>query len=182
MNEEKQQRKLKIDFSELAYAMEDSAVEHSYYLDLETGRTLMVADETRRQLEEIYEQSPDAEMGEGDFDLESSLKELDLPDWQKDVLREANEIENGFGSRYISIPHGDPGDSYSDMVDFIDTVLDEHLAELLGVAIDGKGAFRRFKDVLFNYPEEEKRWFKYKEDKQYERVMEWLDDTGIDIA
>jgi len=36
---------------------------------------------------------------------------------------------------------------------FIATVEDDHLAELLEVAINGKGAFRRFKDVLLKLPQ-----------------------------
>ena len=38
------------------------------------------------------------------------------------------------------------------MEDFIATVRNPHLRELLEVAIMGRGAFRRFKDVLYNYP------------------------------
>ena len=37
------------------------------------------------------------------------------------------------------------------------------LVELLEVAVNGKGAFRHFKDVLLNYPEEEERWFQIKD-------------------
>ena len=51
------------------------------------------------------------------------------------------------------------------MEDFIATVEGERLAELLEVAIKGKGAFRRFKDVLLNYPEERVRWFEFKDDR-----------------
>jgi len=59
--------------------------------------------------------------------------------------------------RYERIPKDDSYQSYADMQDFIATVEDEHLAELLEVAINGKGAFRRFKDVLLGYPEERER-------------------------
>jgi hypothetical protein len=41
------------------------------------------------------------------------------------------------------------GPGYGDMRDFIGTVTDDALAGRLGVAIQGKGAFRRFKDTLF---------------------------------
>ena len=58
------------------------------------------------------------------------------------------------------------------MEDFIATVEDEHLAELLEVAIDGKGAFRRFKDVLAHYPEERERWFRFKDTRMEQRALE----------
>jgi hypothetical protein len=61
-------------------------------------------------------------------------------------------------------------------------VEDEHLSELLEVAINGKGAFRRFKDVLLNYPEERERWFQFKDDRMKERALEWLDDIDVTLV
>lgn len=45
------------------------------------------------------------------------------------------------------------------MVSFIETIEDDHLVELLTGAIDGNGAFRRFKDVSYDYPEEWGWWW-----------------------
>jgi hypothetical protein len=61
-------------------------------------------------------------------------------------------------------------------------VKDEHLAELLEVAINGKGAFRRFKDVLLRYPEKRERWFKFKDERMEERALEWLEDIGVTLS
>ena len=69
-----------------------------------------------------------------------------------------------------------------DMQAFIATVEDDHLAELLEVAINGKGAFRRFKDVMLNYPEERERWFQFKDDRMKERAREWLDDIDVTLV
>lgn len=66
------------------------------------------------------------------------------------------------------------------MVDFIATVKNERLAELLEVAINGKGAFRRFKDVLLSYPEEREGWFQFKDDRIQKRALGWL--GGIDVS
>jgi len=84
--------------------------------------------------------------------------------------------------RYERIPKDDSYQSYADMQDFIATVEDEHLAQLLEVAINGKGAFRRFKDVLLGYPEERERWFKLKDDRMRERTLEWLDDIDVTLS
>jgi len=83
--------------------------------------------------------------------------------------------------RYELIPKAESRKGYEDMVDFIATVTDEHLAELLEVAVNGKGAFRRFKDVLLNYAEERERWFRFKEDRTLERALEWLGDIGVTL-
>lgn len=80
------------------------------------------------------------------------------------------------------IPEVESYEGYEDMEDFIATVEDEHLAELLEVAIDGKGAFRRFKDVLARYPEEKERWFRFKDVRMEQRALEWLDDIGISLV
>ena len=68
------------------------------------------------------------------------------------------------------------------MQDYVATVKDEHLAELLEVALNGKGAFRRFKDVLLSYPEERERWFNFRDDRVQERALEWLDDIDITLS
>ncbi len=84
--------------------------------------------------------------------------------------------------RYEQIPKAQSYEGYEDMKDFIATVEDEHLAELLEVAINGKGAFRRFKDVLLGYLEERERWFKFKDDRVRERALEWLDDIDVTLS
>ena len=92
-----------------------------------------------------------------------------------------DRIEEDF-ERYEQIPRAESEEGYEDMVDFIATVEDERLAGLLEVSINGKGAFRRFKDVLLNYPDERERWFTYKDDRREERAMDWLDEIGVTLA
>ena len=89
-------------------------------------------------------------------------------------------IEDGPDS-YEKIPRVESHEGYDDMVDFIATVDDEYVTELLEVAINGKGAFRRFKDVLLNYPEERERWFQFKDDRVQEEALEWLDDIDVSL-
>ena len=83
--------------------------------------------------------------------------------------------------RYERIPEAESHKGYEDMVEFIATVKDERLVELLEVAINGKGAFRRFKDVLLNYPEERESWFQFKDDRMEEKALEWLDDIDVSL-
>jgi len=89
-----------------------------------------------------------------------------------------DQIEEDF-DRYERIPKAESHEGYEDMEDFIATVKDERLVELLEVAINGRGAFRRFKDVLLRYPEERERWFQFKDERMQERAHEWLDDIGV---
>lgn len=83
--------------------------------------------------------------------------------------------------RFLNIPTEESYKGYNDMAEFIETVEDKHLFELLSVAINGKGAFRRFKDVLGRYPDERERWFAFEEQRAKERVLEWLEDEDIEV-
>ena len=113
------------------------------------------------------------------LDLETGEIDLvgdDLDDEDSLALRE--NIEND-PDRYEQIPKAESRDGYQDMQDFIATVKDDHLAEVLETAIEGKGAFRRFKDVLLRYPDERERWFKFSDERMKERASEWLSDIGV---
>lgn len=99
-----------------------------------------------------------------------------------DEIDEIEQRVNSGPERYRVIPSIDSSEAYDDMVKFIDTIEDRHLAELLSVAIGGKGAFRRFKDVLLSYPIERQRWFEFQSDLMVRRVEEWLQEIGIEPA
>jgi hypothetical protein len=78
--------------------------------------------------------------------------------------------------------HGEgSGDGYRDMVDFIDTVTDEDRADRLGIAIQGRGAFGRFKRVLDRWPEELTRWFGFSDERKRGRARAWLADAGYRV-
>jgi len=181
MSEGRFPRRLRVDLSELEVAFDDASWERSYYLDLETGKVLMVTEEFRQELERLHEEAIPGESIDEEANVTTVLDQLQLPDWEREALREANQVEEGFGTRYISIPRSESTESYGDMEEFITMVEDEHLVELLEVAINGKGAFRRFKDVLANYPAERERWFHFKDNRIRERMLEWLKDEGIEL-
>ena len=102
-----------------------------------------------------------------------------MDDEESEKLKDRIEEDS---ERYERIPKAESHEGYRDMEDFIATVDNEHRAELLVVAINGKGAFRRFKDVLLNYPEERERWFKFKDDRMEERALEWLEDIDVTLS
>jgi hypothetical protein len=173
-------RKLKIDLADLAMAFENASLESQSYLDQETGEVVLVTDETRREVEDIYEELADAQR-EAPAAFAAALAERDdLHDWIKEAVQRAHEVEVGYGTRFVAVPQADSREGYRDMEDFIDTVADNHLQELLSVAIQGQGAFRRFKDVLLNYPRERERWFKFKDTCLRQRVVDWLESIGIE--
>ena len=170
-------RKLRVDLSELMYVFEDASSMMSHYLDLETGRVIMVTDETRWELERVNEEYDPEEQS---IDLAEFLRQGDLPDWQQKMLLEADQVEAYYGSRYVTVPQGDSRVGYRDMEDFITTVEDEDLRDQLRQAISGRGAFRYFKDVLADHFHERERWFAFKDARLEQRVLDWLASHDIE--
>lgn len=156
-----EKKRLKVELSGLAEAFENASWEHHYFLDLETGQVVMLPDEVLRYAEE----PPD----------------YPLPDWQRDWVKQAEVVEAGYGSRYIAVPKVDSHEAYDDMEDFMITINDEQLHQRLWSAIRGRGAFRRFKEVLAAHPHERERWFDFKNKRLHQRIMDWLESEGIEL-
>jgi hypothetical protein len=172
-------KQLAIDWGDLALAFDSSFGEMSYYLDIETGQVLVVTDEARWAMEQIYEAQYDPDNPDA-FDLETALSQSDLHDWQKDDVRTADFVEHHFGSRVISIPQATPYEAYDQMQDFIATIEDDRLRNRLLDATHGRGAFGRFKAVLGQHLAEEQRWYAFQDNQLRWQILRWLASEGIE--
>ena len=169
-----------IDISELEIAFVSDNEIISYYMDIETGEINRLNDEERSILERIYESYYSEQSQTVNWEAEF-LKER-IPDWQREGLQEADRVEAGLGSRFISVPSEGSHEGYHGMEAFIDTVRNPRLQEQLERAIGGRGAFRYFKDVLLDYPIERERWFMFKQERLQQRIREWLEYEDITLA
>ena len=157
-------KKLKVDLEMIANAMEDVArMDMEYYLDEETGEVIFIPEEVSRYVEE-----------------EDKNLRKELPDWQKEVVKLAQDILFNNPDRYICIPERPSYEGYNLMVEFTEKVEDELLREKLSIALDGKGAFRRFKNVMLDYPDYREKWFKFRDERINKKVIEWLNNIGIE--
>jgi hypothetical protein len=69
---------------------------------------------------------------------------------------------------------------YADMADFAEGVNDEAAGRRLARAIRGKGAFRRFKDELYEeYPELVSAWQAFRNNRAKRRAIQWLLDEQL---
>jgi hypothetical protein len=70
-------------------------------------------------------------------------------------------------------------EGYRDMAEFVAGVHHRRAAELLDRAIAGRGAFRRFKDTLFEFPELREQWFRFRDARSRRRALRWLADEEL---
>lgn len=75
---------------------------------------------------------------------------------------------------YLRIEPVSSREQYRWMERFIPMVEDPSLRAQLAQAIDGKGAFRRFKDVLIAYTTERERWFAFRSERLRVFMEAWL--------
>jgi Uncharacterised protein family (UPF0158) len=79
---------------------------------------------------------------------------------------------------YVAVERIPSHVAYQWMVDFVDEMVlpaDEHAADKLFIALNGKGAFRRFKDTLYRVDEQWlQAWYQWRDKKLKAAVDEWL--------
>jgi nicotinamidase-related amidase len=78
------------------------------------------------------------------------------------------------------IPPRSPREGWRTMSLFVEQVADPVARERLEACLAGKGAFRRFKDVLLAYPELRAQWFAFKDAEVLLYVARWLEREGVE--
>lgn len=101
--------------------------------------------------------------------------------WIDPDTGEIDACENGAepAPGRVRIPAGEPTTGYRDMADFVAAVHHRRAADLLERAITGRGAFRRFKDTLVEFPELRDRWFRFRDARARRRALAWLAGAGL---
>lgn len=70
--------------------------------------------------------------------------------------------------------------SYQDMADFAEAVADPVAAERLTRALEGRGAFRRFRDTIHDQPEAlRSAWFRFRDARQQGCAVDWLAEAEL---
>jgi hypothetical protein len=81
---------------------------------------------------------------------------------------------------YLLVDPVSSREQYRWMERYIATVEEPELRQKLVSSIDGKGAFRRFKDVLMAYPVERERWFTFRSERLRAAMQSWLDAHSLE--
>lgn len=83
--------------------------------------------------------------------------------------------------RWLYIPREGSRAGWEDMAAYIDTVPDTTLQDRLWRAIEGKGAFRRFRDLIHEEDLADS-WYSFSADRRIGRARAYLADEGIQVA
>ncbi|KUO16877.1 hypothetical protein AQJ91_33170 [Streptomyces dysideae] len=89
---------------------------------------------------------------------------------------EAEEADDP--ERWLYVPALGSRAGYRDMELFIEEVGAAALADRLRIAIGGRGAFRRFKDVLARDERSWRRYHRFRDERQRGRARAWLAEEG----
>ncbi|CAG7652163.1 hypothetical protein PAESOLCIP111_06471 [Paenibacillus solanacearum] len=103
-----------------------------------------------------------------------------FPEWQRENIEKAISIIEDEEGVYVDFSLKNDFNEYEIIQDFIGTLEDDDIREELYDAIQGRGAFRRFKDSIIEQSVD-KLWFKYKESKIKELVIDWCKEHEIEI-
>lgn len=162
-----------VDLAKLVEAMDMQGDESPFFyvLDTETGKVFeFPRDEDELDLEVDEEEETDSE---------SAAPE---PKWLRDASDEeraafeAWEIQD---ERMEQVPPVETRQAYRLMAEFAETTEDMRLGEELSRAIRGSGAFRRFKDVLLEFPQQREKWFAFEAERKRQWAIEWLESIEI---
>lgn len=102
------------------------------------------------------------------------------PETALDDLEDDDDEQDGDGEdeRWLWVESRGSRPGYRDMEAFIVDLDEPELADRLAIAITGRGAFRRFRDVIARWPDLAERWFAFAEDRTRGRARAWLADEG----
>ena len=104
------------------------------------------------------------------------LVQRDLDDL--DGLRDEIELQP---NRFLYVPKPDPEQVEFDLGDFIPTVADAHLKDILSMAFESPNKLAACKGLLAKHGDELQRWEKFRQDAVRERVRRWLAANNISV-
>ncbi len=144
--------------------------ESNAYLNKVTGKVITITED-------------DVAMAEIDQEIEAELEDADdeamgeVSDLETQFYEEVKKIL-AFDADYLKLPSKFDIDEYEIMERFCLSFPDGKVSDVLLGKIRGSGAFRRFKDTIYNY-RIENDWFQYRDEAYKEIAIAWLESNGI---
>ncbi len=148
----------KVKLSEIVNEM-DFVGEESGYLNKITGQIVMINDE-------------DLRMAEDDEPSE------DMPDWQQEIIKATRDFLE-HQDDFLPLPNREDIHEYNIMQEFCRSMPNEQMASNFLRAIQGSGAFRRFKNCASEFGIIDE-WYRYR-DRAFKNIaVQWCEDKKVD--
>ncbi len=149
----------KVNLDTLIREMESQFQEWTYFLHLKSGSVVMISNEILIKAED-----------------EEPIEELE--DWEEIEYAAAQDILLNPTS-YLELPDREEFNEYRIMESFCYSLEDEHTRERLLTAIQGQGAFRRFKDQLDAVGRKDD-WFSFRKEGYREFAIGWCEANNVE--
>lgn len=121
-------------------------------------------------------------LGQQDYDagyLDPATGEV-YPAFEGEVLGADNDSVDLEEVDWIPLGGAGSHEAYADMEDFAAVVADQAVARRLADALEGRGAFRRFRNVVYDTPQElGKVWNRFRDARAEMRALDWLEAEGL---
>lgn len=154
---------LTVDFITIAQSMRDlSRLADDYYLDRNSGKVFVLSRGLIRSLEQ-----------------DRSEDRADLPEWDAQMIPLAREIVLTGSERYLRVPEAFGNLEGRWMAEFARDVRSFRVRQKLLLALRGRGACQRFKEILKDTPEDGKRWLEFHLARWEQLIQGWLEANGI---
>ena len=151
----------KVKLEEILDALEFAGEEGDYYYNKITGEVVYIGGEEARIADR------------------DDIDNIDhYPEWQREIIKDAIDIEENWDN-YISLPSKFDINEYNIMVEFCDSLDNARIADQLLNALNGRGAFRKFKDTIIRL-NVEKKWYDYRDEALRNIAMDWCKENGIE--
>jgi hypothetical protein len=151
----------RVKLSAIVDAMDMQFDETHALLDKQTGEVIVLSDEELRAAE----------------DGEDAAR---YPEWQRDNIERAKAVQADDGKRFLELPGRFEINEWDMMRDFALGLDNEAHAEMLLKAIDGKGAFRYFKDRIHELGLAD-AWYKFRDRQYRQAALDWCEAKGIEV-
>ncbi len=173
--------KKNLNYDAIQKAMEDVRRDvFDYYLDLSDGSIVTIPKkEIDALIRKLYiEECEDDDDRGVIFDSSVNMDaEIDYP--EEEIVEKTIHVLMNPG-RYVRIPERDSTEAYNTMRRFALTVNDPVLKDSLLHALNGKGAFNRFKSTLLANKKERKRWHGFNARVMKEIILRWYNEVTGD--
>jgi len=150
-----------VKLNDIIEALESASDSITHYLDTRTGKVeIVTVDDTAA------------------IHLEDDDPSYEPPEWEREAIAIAREIQNDEGERFIKVPDKFDIHEYQIMQEFSRKYPNARISVALQDAIRGSGAFRRFKNLIYEYNLHED-WNEFQRQAYEEIAIDWLEAHEI---